>query len=141
MIAKRFITRLLFFILFAFYTISPISYAYASQNIEESVSRSNETHSLPEKISICLWELICNQLVSAEDTADSDSTERVLLKKKRAIIPRNGTPIYADLEDLSPTEKYFELSAGTPVKFFEHEISKPLDVARSLHSGLSPPSA
>jgi|GEM_PF-2137447 len=138
---KRFITRLLFFVLFAFYTISPISYAYASQNIEEKISQPDETRSISEKISICLWELICNQFVSAGDTADSGSTERVLLKKKRAIVPRNITPIYAYLEDLSPTEKYFALTGGAPAKFFEREIPKPLDGAHSLHSGLSPPSA
>ena len=140
MVIKRFILRLLFLILFSFYTISPISYAYASENIGKNIYNPDETHSLSKKISIYLWELIYTQLVSTEDASDTDSTARLLLKKKRAIIPKNLTPTSVHLENFSLAENYFVLPSCSPIRFFiEHNASKPFRGAQSLHSGHSPP--
>ena len=140
MVAKRFILRLLFLILFSFYTISPISYIYASEKIEKNISNPDGTCSLSKKISICLWELIYTQLAPADNDADTDSTERLLLKKKRAIIPKNLTPTSAHLENFSLAENYFVLPSCSPIRFFiEHNASKPFRGAQSLHSGHSPP--
>jgi len=140
MIAKCLILRLLFFIVFSFYTISPISYVYASENIEKNIHNSDETYSPSKKISIYLWELIYTQLVSTDDAADTDSTARLLLKKKRAIIPKNVTPISAHIENFSLVENYFVLPSCSPIMFFvEHNASKPFRGAQSLHSGHSPP--
>ena len=140
MVIKRFILRLLFLILFSFYTISPISYAYASENIGKNIYNPDETHSLSKKISIYLWELIYTQLVSTEDASDTDSTARLLLKKKRAIIPKNLTPTSAHLENFSLAENYSVLPSCSPIRFFiEHNASKPFRGAQSLHSGHSPP--
>ncbi|MBU4321413.1 MAG: hypothetical protein L6246_07965 [Thermodesulfovibrionales bacterium] len=140
MVAKCLILRLLFFILFSFYTISPISYAYASETIGENIYNSDETHSHSKKISIYLWELIYTQLVSTDDADDTDSTARLLLKKKRAIIPKNVTPTSAHLENFSLAENYFVLPSHSLVRFFiEHNASKPFRGAQSLHSGHSPP--
>lgn len=140
MIAKRFSLRLLFLILFSFYTISPISYIYASEKIEKNISNSDESYSLSKKISICLWELIYTQLATADDEADTDSTERFLLKKKRAIIPKNLTPTSAHLENFSLVKNYFVLPSCSPIRFLiEHNASKPFREAQYLHSGHSPP--
>lgn len=140
MAIKRFILRLLFFILFSFYTISPISYAYASENIGKNVHHPDETHLLSEKISIYLWELIYTQLVATGNADDTGSTARLLLKKKRAIIPKNVTSISAHLETFSLAENYFILPFCSPIRFFiEHNASKPFRGAQSLHSSLSPP--
>lgn len=140
MTAKCLILRLLFFILFSFYTISPISYTYASENVGKNIHNSDETHSISRKISIYLWELVYTQLVSTDDAADTDSTARLLLKKKRAIIPKNATPISGHIENFSLAENYFILPSCSPIRFFiEHNASKPFRGAQSLHSGHSPP--
>lgn len=140
MAAKRLVLRLLFFILFSFYTISPISYAYTSENVGGNIHNSGETHSLSKKISIYLWDLFYTQLASKDGADDTDSTAMLLLKKKRAIIPKNLTPTSAHLENFSLTENYFVLPSCSPIMvFIESSASKPFRGARSLHSGLSPP--
>jgi hypothetical protein len=140
MVIKRFILRLLFLILFSFYTISPISYIYASENTEKNFNNSDETCSLSKKFSICLWELLYTQLASTDNDSDTDSTIRLLLKKKRAIIPKNRTSKSPQLKNFSLPENYLFLSSRSPIIFFiEHNASKSFSGARSLHSGLSPP--
>ena len=140
MVAKRFILRLLFLILFSFYTISPISYIYASEKIEKNISNPDGTCSLSKKISICLLELIYTQLAPADNDADTDSTERLLLKKKRAIIPKNETPKSPHLKNVSLPENYLLLPFHSQIIFFiEHNASKSFTGTESLHSGLSPP--
>ncbi|OGW32426.1 MAG: hypothetical protein A2X54_08115 [Nitrospirae bacterium GWF2_44_13] len=140
MVIKRFILRLLFLILFSFYTISPIAYVYASENIEKNIHNSDETYSLSEKFSIYLWELIYTQLASTDNDEDTDTTTRLLLKKKRAIIPKNISPISQHIENFSLAENYFVLPSCSPIRFFiEHNASKPFRGAQSLHSGHSPP--
>lgn len=139
MVDNRFIIRLLFLVLFSFYTISPISYIYASEKVEKNISNPDGPCSLSKKISIYLWELIYTQLVSTDDP-DTDQTARFLLKKKRAIVPKNVKPKSVLFENFSLAENYFILPFCLSVRFcVESKISKPFKIAQSLHSGLSPP--
>ncbi|RJQ39016.1 MAG: hypothetical protein C4550_05875 [Nitrospiraceae bacterium] len=140
MVAKRFILRLLFLILFSFYTISPLSYVYASENTEKNIHNSDETYSLSEKFSIYLWELIYTQLASTDNDEDTDTTARLLLKKKRAVIPKNVTPQSPHLKNFSLPENYLFFSSRSPIRFFiEHNASKSFSGAQPLYPGLSPP--
>ena len=120
MAAKRFILRMIFQILFSFYTISPFSFACASENIAENIHNSDETYSLSKKISIYLWELIYTRLVSTDDAADTDSTARILHKKKRAVISKNVTPILLHPKNFSLAKNYSVLIFYRTGEFCEH---------------------
>ena len=140
MVIKRFILRLLFLILFSFYMVSPIYYIYASEKIEKNSNNSDEACSLSKKISICLLELIYTQLASTDNDIDTDATARLLLKKKRAVIPKNEAPQSPHLKNFSLPENYLFFSSRSPIRFFvRHNQSKSFNGAQPLYSGLSPP--
>ncbi len=132
--------RLFLFSLFFLYTISPISYTSATNSAAESDGSGNGSH-LTRKFHIYLWELIYAQLTSHEDTESSGSAVKILLKKKRAVMPKNITPESVHIETSSLPENYFVPSAHSLMEFsLDHNIVKSFKVVdHALHSGLSPP--
>src|SRR3990170_594544 len=106
MTVKSYSIRLLLLTLFLFYAVSPISYTHAKENTSKNIYRPGETPSFSKRFCIYFWELIYSQLVSPEDTSHAESMVRILLKKKRAIIPKNISPQLERIENVSLPENF-----------------------------------
>lgn len=101
-INRRYIFSLFFFIYFIPYSISPLSYTYtyAPENIAENGPISGRIPFFGRNVHILLWELIYAKFVPKEDISHAHSTEMVIVKKTRAIMPENTISKAMPYEDV-----------------------------------------
>lgn len=99
-INRRYIFSLFFFVYFIPYSISPLSYTYAPENIAEDGTIPGRIPFLGRNVHILLWELIYTKFVPKEDVPNAHSTEMVIVKKARAIIPENTIAKVMPSEDV-----------------------------------------
>lgn len=128
--------RLLFFLLFSLYVISPISSTLTTKNAFKSA----------RNFPIYLWELIYTQLADSdnnEDSSQNDSSTGIILKKKRAVVPKNVISKLKSLENapvLAPNTLQTE-TLSLVVFLIEQKTKPALNGGKPfLFSGLSPPS-
>lgn len=139
---KQPILGYLFLIYYVVYAVSPLSYTYTVKRIVEGISTANGTSGPQKRLNIFLLELICSKLDSKKDLDQNNATDRVLIRKSRAILPESASV------KLTPSENLLFL--GHIMPFFDNSSSRLLvssDEGNSslrvnpLHSGPAPPSA
>jgi len=132
----------LFFLLFLFYAVSPLSCTYASTGTGEGL-REDAAASLTGNLKILVWEIICSKLSRSEDGGQAGADVKVLLKKARATLPEDAARKITSPEYISQRQ-----SSWTPDG---RHIARIETAAASGHvpgleflpfcSDLSPPSA
>jgi|WetSurSiteA1Bulk_404760.scaffolds.fasta_scaffold12277_1 hypothetical protein len=131
-----------FLFYFIIYAISPLSYNFTAKKVFRNISVSDNPHCLSDNINIFFWELICKYLVPKSNDNQSNSTDRILFKKARAILPEDITARIVHAEDISLDRSFPVLPASPPSGFaFLADTTAPLQDYNPLYSGLSPPSA
>lgn len=92
---------------------------------------------------IYLWELIYTQLANTdnnEDSSQNDSSARIILKKKRAIVSKSNTGCNSS-ENITLPENFIpEEPLQLIGLLIEHRIKEITKGTPFLSSGLSPPS-
>lgn len=137
--------RLLFFLLFSLYVISPTSSTLTTKNVFKSIGDSGDVLRSARNFHIYLWELIYTQLANTdnnEDSSQNDSSTRIILKKKRAVVPKNVISKLKSLENAPVLANTQRTEILSPVVFLIEQKTKPaLNGGKPfLFSGLSPPS-
>ena len=137
---KKYILTPGFILYFFIYAISPLSHSLSTKNIIGTFPARDGAPGLSTSVNIFVWELICSKLSSGNTASSSDSNDRILFRKARAILPPDTNIKIAHLESVSVVESKFIC--------FDHSLSRlaipvdrrsPLQDYRPLHSGLSPP--
>ena len=132
--------RLLFFLLFSLYVISPTSSTLTTKNAFKSIGDSGDILRLTRNFHIYLWELIYTQLANTEDSSQNDSSTRIILKKKRAVVPKSNTGCNSS-ENITLPENFIpEEPLQLIGLLIEHRIKEITKGTPFLSSGLSPPS-
>jgi hypothetical protein len=136
---KKYILTFGFIFYFFIYAISPLSHSLSAKNFINKFAAQDSAPGFSTSANIYVWDLICSRLVFG-NTASSDSTDRILFRKARAILPSDTNFKIAHLENASVADSFF-----IP---FDHSLSRlagtldrrsPLQDYRPLYSGLSPP--
>jgi hypothetical protein len=127
---------------FFIYAVSPLSYTFAAKKALINFSVSGNPHCISENINIFFWELICENLVPKSNTHQSDSTDRILFRKARAILPEDINTRIAHVEDIS-LDGSLPVLPASPLSGFTvfADTAGPLQDYNPLYSGPSPPSA
>lgn len=135
--------RLLFFLLFSLYVISPTSSTLTTKNAFKSIGDSGDVLRSARNFHIYLWELIYTQLANTdnnEDSSQNDSSTRIILKKKRAIVSKSNTGCNSS-ENITLPENFIpEEPLQLIGLLIEHRIKEITKGTPFLSSGLSPPS-
>lgn len=135
--------RLLFFLLFSLYAISPTSSTLTTKNAFKSIGDSGDVLHSARNFHIYLWELIYTQLANTdnnEDSSQNDSSARIILKKKRAIVSKSNTGCNSS-ENITLPENFIpEEPLQLIGLLIEHRIKEITKGTPFLSSGLSPPS-
>lgn len=132
--------RLLFFLFFSLYVISPTSSTLTTKNAFKSIDNSGDILRSARNFHIYLWELIYTQLANTEDSSQNDSSTRIILKKKRAVVPKNNTGCNSS-ENITLPENFIpEEPLQLIGLLIEHRIKEITKGTPFLSSGLSPPS-
>lgn len=135
--------RLLFFLLFSLYVISPTSSTFTTKNAFKNIGDSGDVLRSARNFHIYLWELIYTQLANTdnnEDSSQSDSSTRIILKKKRAVVPKSNTGCNSS-ENITLPENFIpEEPLQLIGLLIEHRIKEIIKDTPFLFSGLSPPS-
>ncbi|MGD1074730.1 MAG: hypothetical protein ABR903_01420, partial [Thermodesulfovibrionales bacterium] len=84
---RELIFTTLFVINFIFYAISPLSSTFTEKNDSTNSSGLRQAAAFSENIHIWSWEMILSRFSIKDDSSESPSTIRVLMRKVRAIIP------------------------------------------------------
>ncbi len=100
---------LVLFLSFFVYAASPLSFTIAGGEEVGGSACLSKTAGFSGNIGIFLWELIYKELASYKDRHPSDRTNRVLVKKARAILTENINPKSMCLGDVSETERIMPL--------------------------------
>jgi len=139
---KKYIFSLVFLFYFFIYAISPLSYTFTAKKAFRNVNFSGSPHCISENTNIFFWEIICKNLVAKSNNHQSNSTDRILFKKARAILPEDITTRIVHAEDItldgSPPALPASLLSGFAILA---DTATPLQNYNPLYSGPSPPSA
>ena len=139
---KQTIICCLFLIYYIVYAISPLSSTYTYKNIVEGISTANGTADPQKRLNIFLLELIYSRIDAKKDADQNNETERVLIRKARAILPENANSRFAPLVTLALFEGLNLLSDNSVSgSLVSSNQQKPKWQFNTLHSGLSPPIA
>lgn len=129
---KKNIFSLIFLSYFFIYALSPLSYTFTAKNDKAP----HVTHNL----NIFLWELVFTELVSRNDTSHTNSTDSILFRKARAILPQDTNTRNLPLENASAAESnsiLFEKPLLRLAILFDSR--SPSQDFCPFNSGLSPP--
>jgi hypothetical protein len=132
--------RMLFFVFFLFYAVSPLSYTYTPKNSGDSLFIPDGPESYAAQFTIFVWELIGTKLGIGESEDHADSDVRILFRKARAILPEDVNKQVASQAPLSlhqASECPVHSSETLPVASTDKE--NPLQEFLPVFSGLSPP--
>ena len=139
---KQVILSSLFIIYYVVYAVSPLSYTYTVKRIVEGISAANRTTGPQKKLSIFLLELVYSGINAKKDVDQNSSTERVLIRKTRAILPENTNSRFAPLGTHALFEDVCSLSDNSVSgRLVYSNQQKSGWQFNALHSGLSPPLA
>ena len=138
-IESRYLSAL-FVVLFALYSISPLSFAVSDNGIDRNMASASSAASLAGSFRIFFWELICSQFISRGDCVSTAPADRILISKSKAVIAGNSLSQMTFLGDLPVRDCIFQPASYhiTQVSFGRDE-EKPLRGIIILCSGLSPP--
>jgi hypothetical protein len=130
----------IFVVLFALYSISPLSLTVADGVMAGNIASPEPSPSFAGNIRIFFWELMCSQLVSDKDCTYPATTDRILVRKARAVMSGNLISQITLLGDLPAQCNLFQPYAVHTRRIFPELVAeKPHRGAIPLCSGLSPP--
>src|SRR3990172_11801214 len=104
--------RLLFTLLFCLYAVSPSFARIALNNVFDAVHGPATTTAVSRSVCLFFCGLACSQFAPTEDSAEAGPTVNVLVKKARAIVPKNDAAKVKALEDVSMPEPELSLTAS-----------------------------
>ncbi len=137
---KRFFS-LFYLFYFLFYAVSPLSYAHTGKLGDIETNVGHKAFVIAQDIHLFVLELAYKEIVLDQASSNPNSPFKILLRKKRAIIPDNtitkaDTPkdsvLIAESNISPPPYRVSSLSLAC-------DLPKPVKCFLSLHSGLSPP--
>ena len=139
---KQAIISCLFLIYYIVYAISPLSYTYSVKTIVKGISAEKGTPYPQKRLNIFLLELICSKIDANKDVDQNNATDRVLIRKTRAILPENTNSRVAPVGTLTLFEGFCLLSDNSVSgSLASSNQQKSRWQFNALHSGLSPPLA
>lgn len=135
-----FFLRIMLSLLFTFYAVLPISYVYASGNTVDDIYNQDITLLLPQIAIVHFRCLTYTQPDLNEDASQKNSTIKILIKKKRAVMPKNVLQQINNFVIAFPSKGlYLHNDCSSAWCLAGHKPNKALKGNRCLHSGLSPP--
>lgn len=139
-INRRYGFNIFFLLYFSFYAVSQISYHFTDRQITQPPAASDSSDYLTQKINFVLLEVLLNDGSRRDDTDNSTPSDKMLLRKKRAVLSRNNLIIkLAQLFENPCVQGVIIFSANPDCLSFQHS-DKPLRGISPLYSGRSPPS-
>ena len=138
-IKSRYLSALLV-ALFSFYAISPLSCTFADGGIAEKSIASHTLPSVARNVQIFFWEIICSQFASADDCRSPAPTDRIFIRKARAVTNINSNYHMTHLSvSAIPENLRRSVALRADESSFVGHAGKPLSGILLLYSGLSPP--
>lgn len=138
-IKSRYLSAL-FVALFSFYAISPLSLTFSANRIDETDAGPHTAPSFARNVQIFFWEILCSQFAPAEDGAAPTSTDRILIRKARAVTNINSTYHMPHLSvSAIPENPRRPVAPCSDKASFIRRAAKSLSGFLLLYSGLSPP--
>ena len=111
---KKQLSRLLLVIYFLAYSISPITYTLADNQVPAHIYATNKGSSSIRSFHILLWEFFTEKLSSPEESSHDDGNASILIKKKRALAPEDASEKLALFKNTSvPKDCYTPLAPTT----------------------------
>jgi hypothetical protein len=133
---------ILFFVLYLFYAVSPLSYTCAFKNLDYGLYVKETPRLSVTELNIFVWELIWSKLRAGESEDCPDSGVKILFRKARAILPEDVTKQLASQVPLSLQEASDGHVEGNAVLHVPAAGKETLmQQFFPLSSGLSPPLA
>ena len=133
--------RSLFFLVFVFYAVSPLSYTYNPKNAEDSLVIPEGAESCAGRFTILVWELIWTKLGTTGSEDHADSGVKILFRKARAILPDDVNKQAAAHAPISLHQALETRVCDGTIPAPSTDKKKPFRQFFSLFTGLSPPLA
>ncbi len=139
---KRFILSSLFLVYYVVYAISPLCYTCSVKRIVDGLDGASGMPASLHNLHIFLVEVICAKVDSINENDHANSTVRVLISKKRAVLPENAGVKYAPSENLCLLEHIASSFDSSPSRLpVSSGIGSSIGEFDPLHSGPAPPAA
>lgn len=92
-VGKKRLFTLLFFLDYIVYAISPLTYTFPEQRNPENLLESRPASPVIKGVRLFLWELVIEIVAPPEETEPDHTGDIVLIKKKRALLPKNAAKL------------------------------------------------
>lgn len=136
---REYAFSMLFFIYFAVYVMSPLSYTCASHNVDDKGIIAQRQRAAESDIRISLWEFVFANL-SAKEVPHRIPSDKLIVKKARAIMPENTISRVLSFEDGLPDENRSYALYGTGFRALRSPATNgPERGFLAFYSGHSPP--
>ncbi len=86
---KKRLFAFLFFCYFNVSAISPLTYTFPEKRADDCASAPAAAATQIKSINLFLWEFIIEKVAVPEEAASDHARESIIIRKKRALLPRN----------------------------------------------------
>ncbi len=132
----------LFFFYFSVYAISPLTYTFPEKGVDDRTCTPAAAATQIKSVRLFLWEFIIEKLAVPEEAAPDHARESIIIRKKRALLPKNTAATLLSFDAASIPGNSDAHPARIVVPIVEHDAIHGIRMGFSrLYAGHSPPSA